>query len=142
MSDYRTIIEERIKNGREYRNLATPLESKSDDYIVEGYATTFNQPYLIYEENGFQIWEQVDRNAFSKTDMSDVIMQYDHRVRVFERNKNGTLNLNADDFGLHIRADLGGTDIGKELHQEIKGGYTDKMSFAFTVRSDEILEEY
>ena len=33
-------------------------------------------------------------------------------------------------------ADLGGTDIGRQLYQEIKGGYTDKMSFGFIVEED------
>ena len=68
--------------------------------------------------------------------MSDVIMQYDHEGRVFARNKNGTLELSVDEKGLKIRADLGGTEIGKQLYEEIKGGYTDKMSFGFTVGED------
>ena len=44
-----------------------------------------------------------------------------------------------DDHGLHIRADLSGTEIGRQLYEEIKGGYTDKMSFGFTVDEDERL---
>ena len=36
-----------------------------------------------------------------------------------------------------IDADLGGTEIGRELYEEIKGGYIDRMSFGFTVRGDE-----
>lgn len=65
--------------------------------------------------------------------MSDVIMQYDHEGRVFARNKNGTLALESDEHGLRITASLGGTEIGRQLYEEIKGGYTDKMSFAFVV---------
>ena len=45
-----------------------------------------------------------------------------------------------DDRGLHVRADLGGTEIGRQLYEEIRGGYTDKMSFGFTVRGDEVTE--
>ncbi|MBR2553927.1 MAG: HK97 family phage prohead protease, partial [Aeriscardovia sp.] len=30
----------------------------------------------------------------------------------------------------------GGTEIGRNLYEEIKGGYTDKMSFGFTVAKD------
>ena len=37
-------------------------------------------------------------------------------------------------------ADLGGTEIGRQLYEEIKGGYTDKMSFGFTVAEDRIEE--
>ena len=34
---------------------------------------------------------------------------------------------------MKVNADLGGTEIGRQLYQEIKGGYTDKMSFGFKV---------
>ena len=35
-----------------------------------------------------------------------------------------------------MRAQLGGTEIGRQLYEEIKGGYTNKMSFGFTVAQD------
>ena len=37
---------------------------------------------------------------------------------------------------MKIRANLGGTEDGKKLYEEIKGGYTTKMSFGFTVAED------
>ena len=126
----------RLNNGREYRSMMLEADSTDDSMIVEGYATTFNQPYTLYESGNFTIREQVDPHAFDEFDMSDVIMQYDHEGRVFARNKNGTLELTSDENGLKIRADLGGTDIGQELYKEIKGGYTDKMSFGFIVAED------
>ena len=124
------------KNDREYRNLAEVLAPSDDERLVRGYATTFDEPYLLYSDGDYQLWEVVDRNAFDKTDVSDVIMQYDHQGRVFARTKNGTLTLAADEHGLLIEANLGGTAIGRELYEEIKGGYTNKMSFGFTVRGD------
>lgn len=105
--------------------------------IVEGYATTFNQPYLLFDGRYYKVWEQIAPTAFAECDMSDVIMQYDHEGRVFARNKNGTLTLTVDSIGLKITANLGGTDIGRQLYQEIKGGYTDKMSFGFVVAEDQ-----
>ena len=33
-----------------------------------------------------------------------------------------------------MEADLGGTQAGRELYEEIDGGYVDKMSFSFSVR--------
>lgn len=127
------MIEEKIERGRTYRDMEVRA-AEEESYIVEGYATTFNTPYRLYGMDGYDVYEQVDRNAFDKTDMSDVIMQYDHEGRVFARKSNGTLQLSADDFGLHIRADLSGTEIGRQLYEEIKGGYTTKMSFGFTVK--------
>ena len=32
---------------------------------------------------------------------------------------------------INIDADLGGTTAGRELYEEIDGGYVDKMSFSF-----------
>ncbi len=129
----------KMGEGREYRAMTMSVRASDDDdgrMIVEGYATTFNQPYMLGEEKHFRVMEQVDASAFTACDMSDVIMQYDHAGRVFARNKNGTLVLSVDATGLKVTADLGGTDIGRQLYQEIRGGYTDKMSFGFTVDED------
>ena len=135
-------IEDKIREGRVYRQMEVrALDGEQENYIVEGYATTFNQPYTLYSEPGYIFQEQVDRKAFDDTDMSDVIMQYDHEGRVFARLSNKTLQLNADDHGLKVRADLSGTEIGRQLYEEIRGGYTTKMSFGFTVNSDELAKE-
>lgn len=136
----------KIAEGREYRRIvniecrAKEEEGDTESYIVEGYATTFETPYTLFEDRDYIVNEIVDKDAFDKTDMSDVIMQYDHVGRVFARTKNETLKLTIDDHGLHVRADLGGTEIGRQLYEEIRGGYTDKMSFGFTVRGDEVTE--
>ncbi len=127
-----------VKTNREYRKFEGVELRKSEDgrMVVEGYATTFDQPYRLMGDKDVTINEQVDRHAFDETDMSDVIMQYDHEGRVFARLSNGTLQLEADDHGLKITADLGGTEIGRQLFEEIDGGYTNKMSFGFTVTGD------
>ena len=126
---------------REYRKIdAALMETRTAEdggKIVEGYATTFDQPYELWRDEDTTVNEQVDRNAFAETDMSDVIMQYDHEGRVFARIANGTLELESDEHGLKIRANLGGTEIGRQLFEEIRGGYTNKMSFGFTVTGDE-----
>ena len=126
---------------REYRKIDAALRetrtAEDGAKIVEGYATTFNQPYQLWRDKEMTVNEQVDRNAFAETDMSDVIMQYDHEGRVFARIANGTLELESDEHGLRIRANLGGTEIGRQLFEEIEGGYTNKMSFGFTVTGEE-----
>ena len=127
-------------DSREYRKIdAAQMETRTEEdgrKIVEGYATTFNQPYELMRAKDMIVTEQVDPEAFSETDMSDTIMQYDHTGRVFARVKNGTLRLEPDAHGLKVIADLGGTEIGRQLYEEIRGGYTDKMSFGFTVTGD------
>lgn len=129
-----------VKDNREYRNMTIeirqPEEGEEERKVVNGYASTFDEPYKLYSGEGWELWEVVDRDAFNDTDMSDVIMQYDHRGRVFARTRNNTLKVEPDDKGLFIEADLGGTEIGRELYEEIAGGYTDRMSFGFTVSGD------
>lgn len=125
---------------REYRKITAQMETRTAEdgaMIVEGYATTFNQPYELWRDKEMTVNEQVDPNAFAETDMTDVIMQYDHEGRVFARIANGTLVIEPDEHGLRIRANLGGTEIGRQLFEEIQGGYTNKMSFGFTVTGAE-----
>ena len=129
-----------VKSDREYRSMTMeirqPVEGEPEAKIVTGYASTFEEPYKLYGGEGWELWEVVDRSAFDETDMDDVIMQYDHAGRVFARTRNETLTVTPDERGLFISADLGGTEIGRELYEEIAGGYTDKMSFGFVVTGE------
>lgn len=140
-------ILKKLESGRTYRkmnsiHLRALQDGEPDDgFDVEGYATTFNEPYNLYRDvfcNGetYIINEQVDPHAFDECDMSDVIMQYDHEGRVFARLTNNTLALEIDNHGLNTKAKLRGTTIGKQLLEEIDGGYTTKMSFGFTITED------
>lgn len=126
-----------ISANREYRSLVL---APTEDYVVEGNFSTYDSPYRLqaydYDNYHIEVWEQVSKNAFDETDLEDVIMQYDHQGRVFARKSNGTLELDLKDEP-HMKADLSGTEIGRQLFEEIKGGYTTKMSFGFTVSSDE-----
>lgn len=137
-------IEDKLREGRQYRDMQT-FEAQ-DEMIARGYATTFNDPYHLFDYDdwdGYRIhfYEQVTPEAFNETDMRDTIMQYNHEGRVFARVKNNTLRLHTDDHGLAVEADLSGTEIGRQLYEEIKGGYTDKMSFGFTVDKDTVAKD-
>lgn len=134
-----------MRNDREYRDMRLDIARADNDEapaeerkIVNGYASTFNEPYVLFENDDLIYREQVDPEAFNETDMSDVIMQYNHEGRVFARITNNTLTVTPDERGLFIEADLGGTELGRQLYEEIAGGYTDKMSFGFIVDKDEV----
>ena len=126
-----------VKSDREYRMITlTDIETRKEDngdLWVEGYANTFDQEYVLYSEGNYEVRESVASGAFDGADMSDVIMQYDHQGRVFARNKNATLMLTPDNHGMKIRANLGHTAIGRQLFEEIDGGYTDRMSYGYSV---------
>lgn len=117
--------------------LTTEKEKRIDsEFYVEGYATTFNSPYLLYEWDGIKFFEVIDRNALAEADVSDVIMQYNHGGKVLARNANGTLGIAPDDHGLFTFADLSKSRAAKELYEEISNGLVTKMSWAFTVAEE------
>ncbi len=130
-----------MKTEREYRTLAMSMrardEPKEGEMIVEGYATTFNEPYELYRDGKYTVMEQVDPHAFDGCDMADVIMQFDHAGRVYARTRNGSLNVEPDEHGLKITADLSRTESARQLYDEIRAGMIDRMSFGFVVDQDE-----
>lgn len=147
MSDMEKILK-KIEDGRQFRrNDLHPefraFESETGDLIVEGHATTFNEEYVLgetfddWEGYTFRITEEVDRSAFDECDLSDVIFLYDHRGRVFARNRNNTLSVEPDEFGLKVRANLATAYEGEGLFHDIKVGLVDRMSMQFTVAEDE-----
>lgn len=132
-----------IRNDREYRNLQSfnlaPQEDGAEEsYIVEGYASTFDQ-YELFEMDGIKYFERIEPTAFEKTDMSDVVFLLDHEGRVYARTKNGSVTLRVDDHGLFQRTNLGLTELSKGVFADIKVGNYSQMSFAFTVDEDEFI---
>lgn len=121
-------------NEREYRDIDLrniefrTMEDGTD--VVEGYATTWDE-YLLWDEGDYRLFEKFDRHAFDNCDLSDIIMQLNHEGRVYARGSNKTLTVEPDDKGLKIRAYLGGTEEGRKLLEEIRGGYLTKMSHGF-----------
>jgi HK97 family phage prohead protease len=127
------------RKNREFRQMvnfelrAAAADNGNQELYVEGYAATFNDPTVIWEMDGIEYKEQINSQAFASTDMTDVIFNYNHSGKVMARTRNKTLTLNIDQKGLYIRARLDGTEEGRQMYNDIKGGYIDRMSFAFTV---------
>lgn len=129
-----------VNPNRIYRDMSpllttVPEERKKrldTNYYVEGYATTFDEPYLLFQYGDTKYYEKIDRKAFKNADMSDVIFQYNHTGRVYARNSNKTLGLEIDRHGLFIYADLSKTEGAKDLYGDIAAGMITKMSWAFT----------
>ena len=132
-----------IKENREYRSmeLRSAEQTEEKNYVVEGYATTFDSPYELYRDGKYIVMEQVDRNAFDEAYTDDVIFQYDHQGMVYARTRNETLKLAMDDHGLKVTADLGSTEASRGVWDAIDKGLIDRMSFAFTVTGDDYEEE-
>lgn len=132
--------------NREYREARAIRAAKREEgaeqsYMVEGYATTFNEEYELYREGNYVVMEQIDKDAFKNTDVSDVVFMLDHDGRVFARTRNGSLTLEVDDHGLLTKTNLGLTESSRSVFEDIDAGLYDRMSFAFTVDEDEWREE-
>ena len=117
--------------------LLTPVtegEKRFDtEKYVDGYAAKYEK-YLLWDDGDWgKTYERFEPGCFDNTDMSDVIMQFDHAGRVFARITNGTLLVEADDTGLFMAADLDKTELARGLYEDIKAGMITKMSWRFRV---------
>lgn len=120
-----------ITNDRRYR--AFECRADENETAADGYAAVFDIPEVMYEVDGVQYSEKIERGAFDQAQLSDVVMNYNHGGKPVARTKNGTLHLTVDDYGLRVHADLSSTAESRALYDEIKAGLIDKMSFAFIV---------
>lgn len=129
-----------MRDDREYRSMELRIqaapEEEEPNYIVEGYASTF-EPYLMFtDDEGVEYFEQIEPRAFDGADLSDVVFRIDHEGPVYARTSAGTVELWTDEHGLGNRADLSKTQKARDLFEDIKVGNYPKMSFAFTVAKD------
>lgn len=125
-----------MNQDREYRAMELRFqEAEEENFIVEGYASTFDT-YKLATIEGKDYFERIEPTAFDEADMSDVVFRIDHEGKVYARTSAGDLEVWTDEHGLGNRADLGRTQKGRELYDDIAAGHYPQMSFAFTVAED------
>ena len=111
-----------------------PSNRFGSEKFVEGYATTFEDPYVLWQEpdwtdrdgyvhRGWKYVEVMHRGCMEGADVSDVIFLYDHGGRVYARNRNHTLHIEPDEHGLYVAADLSRTTLAGEMYEDIQGGW-------------------
>lgn len=143
------IDKKKLKNEAEIRSMELMnIRAKTDElndelteskYIVEGYAARY-EPYVLFTDDDGNEWtETFTKENFEGADRSDIILQYDHAGRVYARTSNQTLNVDIDDKGLHIVADLGKTEGARALYEDIATGMVTKMSWRFSVNPDDYI---
>lgn len=137
-------IQSLIEKGWNLRNfqkfeLRTKEESEENpnEMTIEGVACVFDSETTLFEWDGVEYKEKVDKNAFAEADISDVIFNYNHGGRVYARTRNDSLHLEVKEDGLHVLISLNPEDEGhKQLYRDIKNGLIDKMSYAYTVSEE------
>ena len=105
-------------------------ETEDNKMEIKGYAAVFNSPET------YDYTEVISDKAFEETDMSDVVLRYNHNdsFMVLARTRNKSLELSVDEKGLYMDARLQ-DDITehRNIFNAIKSGLIDKQSFAFTI---------
>jgi hypothetical protein len=133
-----------IREDREYRSFDIQKRAKQEgeesSYLVEGYASTFEE-YDLYEDDNVIYRERIEPTAFDEADLSDVVFLIDHTGRVYARTKNGTVTLSIDDVGFFQKTDLSKTSSSRAAYEDIEAGNYYQMSFAFTVAEDRYEEK-
>ena len=113
-------------------------EEKDNEMRLSGHAAVFNQPAVIYEYDGIEFKEEIDRNAFKEADISGCCLKYNHseHIPILARVRSGNLKIEADSLGLRFEAVLFNTASARDVYELIKQGGLDSCSFAFTVKEE------
>ena len=127
-----------ITKDRTYRHFGFELREQAEggDMVVVGQPVIFGVETVLWEYDGIQYKEVIDSRALDEAKMDDVVLNIDHEGKPAAKTKNGTLKLFLRHDGLYMEADLSKNATGRELYEDIRNGFYDKMSFAFKVRED------
>jgi len=111
---------------------------------LQGYASTFEQPYTMYDMFG-EYSEKVRSGAFGKTitDNADVAYLSNHEGLTMARTASGSLRLSEDSTGLMTVATVNTarTDV-RDLVTAVEDGDVDQMSFGFRIVRQEWSPDY
>lgn len=108
------------------------LRTAPESREVDGYAVVFN---AVTDLGWFT--EEIDRDAFNETDMSNVYLLFNHdENNVLAGTSNNSLKMEIDETGLFQKSNIIDTGTGEDVLKLVKNGLINKMSFAFTIAKD------
>ncbi|WP_225418223.1 HK97 family phage prohead protease [Lacticaseibacillus paracasei] len=131
-TDIRTFqVKIRAETGLNDENSNNQAENSQDMRIL-GVATVFNQPSIKGD-----FTEYIDQNALNGVDLSNVLLLYSHDFsNILSRADAGTLQTSIEPDGLHFKATLPDTTLGRDTYTNIQNGNIHGMSFGFTIAPD------
>lgn len=138
----------KTKNNEEQRVLelrSENFEFNDNDLTVSGYVNKAGDISKVIgrpDSNGQLqfFYETIDPQAFidsinNRPDGKPIDLYADHDPqKLLATTDNGSLELNVDDVGLHMRAHIVNTNDGRDAYELIKSGIMGKMSFGFNVK--------
>lgn len=137
-----------MKNNEEQRVLelrSENFEFNDNDLTVSGYVNKAGDVSKVIgrpDKNGQLqfFYETIDPQAFidsinNRPDGKPIDLYADHDPqKLLATTDNGSLELNVDGVGLHMRAHIVNTNDGRDAYELIKSGIMGKMSFGFRVK--------
>lgn len=115
----------------EFREITSEIRAETDGRFV-GYAAMFDQP-----SQPLPFVERIAPGAFSRSLRNrkrDVRLYVNHNSDlVLASRRSGTLNLEEDERGLRVEADLPNTSYANDLRELMNTGVVDRMSFGFSI---------
>ncbi len=132
---------ERLTENRSFTFAAVEERSDEDNdtLLFTGYASVFDKPYGVRDSRGTYN-ETIKPGAFKKTlnEQDDVRFLVNHDGIPLARTSSGTLNLEEDEYGLFVRAELDPSNpTVAEVASAMKRGDLNEMSFAFAAMRDD-----
>ena len=131
---------ERETENRSFTFAAVEERNNNDKntLLFTGYASVFNKPYGVRDSKGMYN-ETIKQGAFKKTlqEQDDVRFLVNHDGIPLARTSSGTLQLEEDDYGLFVKAELDPSNpTVAEVASAMKRGDLNEMSFAFAAIKD------
>lgn len=117
---------------------ALPISGENDEMIIEGKAIVYGEKTRLFSLGDTDYFEVIESGALTNADVSDVFLKYNHadNIMVMARTRNGSLRIEEREDGVYIVAQVANTSAGRDLYELVRRGDIDKMSFAFTERSE------
>jgi uncharacterized protein len=130
----------REKNIRDFRTSFTITREQEtpDERVIEGYFALYEQETELFAGS----YEIINKGAFDSTlNKNDIRALWNHNTQyVLGRNKNGSLELKADDKGLFATIKLPNTQYANDLYELVSRGDIDQASFGFNILDEELEE--
>jgi HK97 family phage prohead protease len=143
MQKRNTILKEMDRQTENRSFTFSAVEQRNDDdkdtLLFTGYASVFNKGYAVRDQRG-QYTETIKPGAFKKTlqEQDDVRFLVNHDGIPLARTSSGTLELEEDDYGLFVKAELDPSNpTVAEIASAMKRGDLNEMSFAFAAIRDD-----
>lgn len=123
------------------------LDAESNDMIIEGHPIVFEERTLLFEYDGWKIFEVISRSAMDGANYEDVPLKWAHGDFIITpastkaAGEKGLITISIEDMYVNMRANLLDTSGGVDLYKAIQAQVIRQMSWAFTIAKETRTED-